>query len=183
MSPRLFSLLRCRDQQSVICPSASHSTGRDHSRSPGPGRVRARRESSAWTGPGRPVLPPRQTERQTVESNTFAPRDPFASPRMAPPCAGVEPSSASREFRCVPSHGAPGCATAGARTLVGPPSAGRKNCRRIWSATALRASPSESSQLCGRRRRSSRAAGRRSTGGAGSAPCDRCRGIRSGSAS
>ena len=49
--------------------------------------------------------------------------------------------------------------------------------------TSLRAFPAESDTICGRQRRSSRAVGRLSTAGAGTVPCDRCRGIRSRSTS
>ena len=49
--------------------------------------------------------------------------------------------------------------------------------------TSLRAFPAESDTIYDRQRRSSRAVARRSTAGAGTVPCDRCRGIRSRSMS
>ena len=55
--------------------------------------------------------------------------------------------------------------------------------RRASHATSLRAFPVELHTLFGMRRRSRRAAGRQSTAGGGSVPCDRCRGTCSGSTS
>ena len=49
--------------------------------------------------------------------------------------------------------------------------------------TSLRAFPAESDTIYDRQRRSSRAVGRLSRAGAGTVPCDRCRGIRSRSTS
>ena len=125
-------------------------------RSPSSGTT-PHRPAAVAAVPWQPRRPPPQ--RQTPPAR-YAPDDPPPTRHRAR--ARVPPGTGS------PSAGQ-GLAGAGHRVSSG--------------LTSLRAFPAESDTIYDRQRRSSRAVARRSTAGAGTVPCDRCRGIRSRSTS